>query len=191
MAIPLSKKLIILDRDGTINQDRDDFVKTVDEWIPIPKAMQAIADLTHAGFCVVVVTNQSGVGRGLFDVAVLNAMHEKMKHLVALEGGHIDAVFFCPHTPEDACCCRKPLPGLFQQVAEHYGVSLDGVPAVGDSLRDLEAAFAVDAQPVLVRTGKGLRTEAKGNLPSGTIVFDDLYAFTQFLLSKNEVMSTH
>ncbi len=147
--------LIILDRDGTINEDRDDFVKSADEWVPLPGALEAIARLNHAGWHVVIATNQSGLGRGLFDMAALTAMHTKMNAALARVGGRIGAVFFCPHAPEDRCGCRKPLPGLYEQIGERYGVKLENVPAVGDSVRDVEAAVAAGCVPHLVRTGKG------------------------------------
>ena len=147
-------KLIILDRDGTLNEDRDDYVKSADEWVPIPGALEAVARLNHAGWHVVIATNQSGLGRGLFDMAALNAMHTKMNSLLHKLGGRIDAVFFCPHTPADACTCRKPLPGLFELIGERYGVNLRRVPMLGDSLRDLQAGVAVGCEPHLVRTGK-------------------------------------
>ena len=134
-----SLKLVIVDRDGTINQDRDDFVKSAQEWEPLPGALEAIARLNHAGWHVVLASNQSGLGRGLFDMASLNAMHDKMHNLLAAAGGRIDAIFYCPHTPQDDCACRKPRPGLFEQIGERFGVSLKGVPTVGDSLRDLQA----------------------------------------------------
>ena len=147
-------KLVVLDRDGTINEDRDDFVKSADEWVPLPGALEAIARLNQAGWHTVVATNQSGIGRGLFDMAALNAMHVKMNHALHRLGGRVDAVFFCPHSPQDGCSCRKPLPGLFEQIAERYGVELAGVPAVGDSTRDVDAAAAAGGRPHLVRTGK-------------------------------------
>lgn len=175
-------RLIILDRDGTINEDSDHYVKSSDEWIPIPGALQAIARLNHAGYHVVIATNQSGVGRGLFDMAALNAMHDKMRRLLAAEGGRIDAIFYCSHTPEENCVCRKPLPGLFNEIAGRYQISLQNVPAVGDSLRDLEAAASVGAIPVLVRTGKGKKTEAAGGGPVGAMVFDDLSGFVDEFL---------
>ncbi|MCR5885268.1 D-glycero-beta-D-manno-heptose 1,7-bisphosphate 7-phosphatase [Rhizobacter sp. J219] len=147
--------LIILDRDGTINEDRDDFVKSAEEWVPLPGALEAIARLNQAGWQTVIATNQSGLGRGLFDMAALNAMHTKMNAALARVGGRIGAVFFCPHAPEDQCSCRKPLPGLYEQIGERYGVDLRKVPVVGDSARDLEAAVAAGCPPHLVRTGKG------------------------------------
>ena len=180
-------KLIILDRDGTINEDRDDFVKTVDEWVPIPGALEAIARLNHAGWHTVVATNQSGLGRGTFDMATLNAMHTKMNQLLAKQGGRIDAVFFCPHAPDEACACRKPLPGLFEQIGERFGVSLEDVPVVGDTIRDLQAGAAVGCQPHLVRTGKGARLDAAqiealcAQVP-GTQVHADLTAVAEHII---------
>ena len=180
-------KLVILDRDGTINEDRDDFVKSPEEWVPIPGALEAIARLNHAGWHTVIATNQSGLGRGTFDMAALNAMHIKMNQLLAKQGGRIDAVFFCPHAPEDACGCRKPLPGLFEQIGERFGLPLRDVPVVGDSLRDLQAGVAVGCQPHLVRTGKGARlddaqlAELCTQVP-GTAVHADLGAFAEYLI---------
>jgi D-glycero-D-manno-heptose 1,7-bisphosphate phosphatase len=180
-------KLIILDRDGTINEDRDDFVKAPDEWVPIPGALEAIARLNHAGWHTVVATNQSGLGRGTFDMATLNAMHTKMNQMLAKQGGRIDAVFFCPHAPEDACNCRKPLPGLFEQIGERFGVDLNEVPVVGDSLRDLQAGVAVGCRPHLVRTGKGAQLDAAqlealcAQVP-GTVVHADLAAFAEHMI---------
>ncbi len=147
-------KLIILDRDGTINEDRDDYVKSAEEWVPIPGALEAIARLNHAGWHVVVATNQSGLGRGLFDMAALNAMHAKFNQLLAAHGGRVDAVFFCPHAPDDGCDCRKPRPGLVQQIGMRYGLDLSKVPVVGDSLRDLQAGAALGCPTHLVKTGK-------------------------------------
>jgi D-glycero-D-manno-heptose 1,7-bisphosphate phosphatase len=180
-------KLVILDRDGTINEDRDDYVKSVDEWVPIAGALEAIARLNHAGWHTVVATNQSGIGRGLFDMAALNAMHVKMHQMLAKQGGRIDAVFFCPHTPEDACNCRKPMPGMFEQIGERYGVDLADVPVVGDVMRDLQAGVAVGCQPHLIRTGKAARmgdaaiAELCVQLP-GTRVHADLNAFAEWLI---------
>jgi D-glycero-D-manno-heptose 1,7-bisphosphate phosphatase len=159
-------KLVILDRDGTINEDRDDYVKSPAQWLPLPGALEAIARLNHAGWHVVVATNQSGIGRGLFDMETLNAMHSKMHGLLAAVGGRVDAVFFCPHTPADACDCRKPASGLFRRIGERYGIDLRGVPAVGDSARDAVAALAAGCVPHLVRTGKS-QGLAEGGLPEG------------------------
>lgn len=167
-------KLIILDRDGVINFDSDQFIKRPEEWKPIPGSLEAIARLNQAGYRVVVATNQSGVGRGLFDMAMLNAIHAKMYKAVANAGGRIDAVFYCPHAADDKCACRKPLPGMYLEIAERYDASLSEVFVVGDSLRDVQAAVAVAAMPMLVLTGKGEKTQAAGNLPAGTEVFADL-----------------
>ncbi|WP_027823606.1 D-glycero-beta-D-manno-heptose 1,7-bisphosphate 7-phosphatase [Laribacter hongkongensis] len=176
-------KIVILDRDGVINHDRDDFVKNSLEWVPLPKAAEAIALFSQAGWRVVVATNQSGIGRGLFDMHALNAMHEKMHHLISKAGGRIDAVFFCPHKPEAGCSCRKPAPGMVLEVAERFSVKPELLWLVGDSLRDLEAVAAVGGRAILVRTGKGRKTEAAGNLPAGTPVFDDLHAAAEWLIS--------
>lgn len=167
-------KLIILDRDGVINFGSEQFIKTPDEWKPIPGSLEAIARLNQAGYRVVVATNQSGIGRGLFDMAVLNTIHTKMHKAVAQAGGRIDALFYCPHAAETKCACRKPLPGMFLDIAARFNVQLSAVPAVGDSLRDLQAAAAVGAAPMLVKTGKGTATLNTGNLPDGTVVFNDL-----------------
>jgi D-glycero-D-manno-heptose 1,7-bisphosphate phosphatase len=175
-------KLIILDRDGVINYDSDQFIKSPEEWKPIPGSLEAIARLCQAGYRVVVATNQSGVGRGLFDMPMLNAIHEKMHKACAQAGGRIDAVFFCPHAADANCECRKPKSGMIREVAERYGMDLNGVPSVGDSLRDLEAAVRVGAQPILVLTGKGSKTQAKGGLPPGTLVYPDLATFVATLV---------
>ena len=180
-------KLVVLDRDGTINEDRDDFVKSADEWVALPGALEAIARLNHAGWHTVVATNQSGIGRGLFDMAALNAMHAKMNHLLQQAGGRIDAVFFCPHTAEDGCDCRKPLPGLYEQIGERYGVELDQVHAVGDSLRDLQAAAAAGCRPHFVASGKHRGQDAAalahvlGRVP-GAQGHADLAAFAEALI---------
>ncbi len=151
-------KLLILDRDGVINQDSDNFIKSVDEWLPIPGSIEAIARLSRSGFRIYIATNQSGLGRGLFSLQQLEAMHEKLQQLVHDLGGSIEGIYYCPHRPDDNCPCRKPKPGLLLQIAQHAGTSLQSVPVVGDSLRDLEAAIKVDAKPILVMTGKGRNT---------------------------------
>jgi D-glycero-D-manno-heptose 1,7-bisphosphate phosphatase len=180
-------KLVILDRDGTINEDRDDFVKSGDEWIPLPGALEAIARLNHAGWHTVIATNQSGIGRGLIEMATLNEMHVKLNRLLAEQGGRVDAVFFCPHTPDEACDCRKPLPGLMRQIGDRYGVDLVHVPVVGDSLRDLQAGAAAGCPTHLVRTGKAAALDDAqvaawvAQVP-GTQVHADLAAFAQALL---------
>ena len=167
-------KLVILDRDGVINQDSPAHIRSPEEWKPIPGSLEAIAKLTQAGHHVVVATNQSGVGRGLFEMATLNAIHDKMHRAVNQAGGRIEAVFYCPHAREANCDCRKPKTGLLDEIARRYGASLKGAPCIGDSLRDLEAAAAVGAQPILVLTGKGAKTQRDGNVPANTRVYADL-----------------
>jgi D-glycero-D-manno-heptose 1,7-bisphosphate phosphatase len=175
-------QLIILDRDGVINFDSDQFIKSPEEWKPIPGSLEAIARLNQAGYRVVVSTNQSGVGRGLFDMPTLNAIHDKMHKACALVGARIDAVFFCPHSADSHCNCRKPKTGMLEEIAARYNVSLSGVPAVGDSLRDLQSAATIGAQPYLVLTGKGVKTQAAGGLPEGTPVFANLAAVAEELV---------
>ena len=175
-------KLIILDRDGVINRDSDDFIKSVDEFVTLPGSVEAIARLNQAGYRVAIATNQSGIARGYYDIDTLNAMHEKLRAELALHGGSIDMIAYCPHGPDDACDCRKPLPGMYHEIARRFDISLNGVPVVGDSLRDLQAAQAVEAMPILVRTGKGKHTLAKGERLEGISVFDDLAAAVTALL---------
>ncbi|MGA2551351.1 MAG: D-glycero-beta-D-manno-heptose 1,7-bisphosphate 7-phosphatase [Burkholderiaceae bacterium] len=179
-------KLVILDRDGVINEDSDEYVKSHHEWRAIPGSLEAIARLNQNGYRVVVATNQSGIGRGLFDTNALNAMHAKMLRALATVGGKIDAVFFCPHTPEDNCDCRKPKPGLFQQIAHRFGVALADTTMIGDSHRDLEAGRAAGCEIMLVRTGKGADVEKEGRAPPGTLVFDDLAGAVAHLVRRAE-----
>ena len=169
-------KLVILDRNGTVNLHREDYVKSETEWTPLPGALEAIARLNHAGWHVVIASNQSGLGRGLFDVVSLNAMHAKMHKLVAAHGGRIDAVFYCPHKDDDQCACRKPKPGMLLDIARRFNIDLKGVPCVGDAVRDMQAGAAAACEMVLVKTGKGQRTLAAGGLPDGVRVYDDLAA---------------
>ena len=181
-----SKKLVILDRDGVINVDSDAFIKSPDEWIPIQGSLEAIARLNQAGYRVVVASNQSGIGRGLFDMATLNAMHVKMHRAAAAVGARIDAVFFCPHTAEDQCECRKPKPGMLKMILERYEADPALTPVVGDALRDLQAGAALGFPTHLVLTGKGKKTLAAGNLPDGTRVHDDLKAFASAFIARHE-----
>ena len=174
-------KLVILDRDGTINEDSDSHVKSVAEWRPIAGSLEAIARFTQAGYLVVLATNQSGLGRGLFDMATLNAIHDKMHKAVTQLGGRIDAVFFCPHAQDAGCACRKPQPGMLLEIAARFNVALGGVSAIGDSLRDLDAASAAGARPILVLTGKGEQTLKQGGLPEGTEIHQDLAAVARAL----------
>lgn len=177
-------KLIILDRDGVINQDSDDYIKSVDEFIPLPGSLEAIARLNQAGYRVAVATNQSGIGRGYYDIATLNAMHDKLRRLLNQLGGHIEMIAFCPHGPDDNCDCRKPKTGMYLEIAHRFEVSLEDVPVIGDSLRDLQAAQAVGASPILVRTGKGMRTLEKGEGLEGIPVYDDLASAVEALLQE-------
>jgi D-glycero-D-manno-heptose 1,7-bisphosphate phosphatase len=179
-----ARGLIVLDRDGVINQDSADFVKTPGEWLPLPGSIEAISALSRAGFAIAVASNQSGLARGLFDERALGAIHDKFRGLVSDAGGQVDLIVYCPHGPGGDCDCRKPKPGLYRQIAEHFGTRIEGVPAIGDSLRDLEAAAAAGAAPILVRTGNGEKTEAalSGEL-SYVPVFDDLAGAALHLLS--------
>ncbi len=176
-------ELIVLDRDGVINEDSDEYIKSPDEWQAIPGSIQAIARLNHAGYRVVVATNQSGVGRGLYDIDTLGKIHEKMCLQLEEAGASVEAIFYCPHTPEDECDCRKPKPGLLNDIENRLGKKLEGSYAVGDSLRDFEAARAVGAIPILVKTGKGERTLEAGEGLDDVLQFDDLYSFVDALLS--------
>lgn len=176
-------RLVILDRDGVINEDSEEFIKSPDEWKPIPGSLEAIAQLTNAGWRVVVTTNQSGLARKLFDIDTLNAIHDKMYNMVNEYGGVIEAIFFCPHGPKDHCDCRKPKPGMLEQIAQRLRIKLDGVPVIGDSLRDLQAARAVGAQPILVRTGKGTKTLYSGEGLEGVPVYCDLKQAANALLT--------
>ncbi|MFW2439728.1 MAG: D-glycero-beta-D-manno-heptose 1,7-bisphosphate 7-phosphatase [Arenicellales bacterium] len=182
-------KTILLDRDGVINKDSDDFIKSVDEWQPIPGSLEALALLHRHGYRVVVITNQSGVARGLFSLATLNKIHRHMLDETRKKGGLIEAVFFCPHGPDDNCSCRKPAAGMFRDVADRLKIEMSGVPSVGDSMRDLQAAHEIGALPILVKTGKGKRTLKmlkKKDSPIShdeVIDFKDLASFTDALLA--------
>lgn len=176
--------LIVLDRDGVINQDSDAYIKSVDEWIPIPGSLEAIARLNHAGYRILVATNQSGLGRGLFSIDDLNAIHRKLRRELSVLGAQVDAIFFCPHKPEARCLCRKPLPGLLEDIGRRLRVDLKRIPFIGDSIADIRAASSVGASPMLVLTGKGQQTVARhGNELSGIPVYFDLGAAAEALLS--------
>ena len=177
--------LVVLDRDGVINQDSSDFVKSADEWIPLDGSIEAIALLSEAGFTVAVASNQSGLARGLFDASALADMHNKLHSLVTDAGGRIDHIAICPHGPDDNCDCRKPLPGLLHQIGARFGVSMAGIPVIGDSLRDLQSAQSAQARPILVRTGNGGKAEA--SLPENLSmieVYDNLGAAVTTLLEE-------
>ncbi|MDD2738201.1 histidinol-phosphatase [Methylomonas lenta] len=180
----MTDRYVILDRDGVINVDSDQFVKSAEEWLPIPGSLEAIAELNRHGFKVIIITNQSGVARGLFDLATLKAMHDKMQTMLATLGGQIEAIYYCPHGPDEHCSCRKPQPGLFEAFAKDKQVNLQTVYAIGDSYRDIQACQAAGAQPILVKTGKGLKTlqdHPQLNLP----IFENLYDAAQFIVSQS------
>ena len=178
-------KLIILDRDGVINEDSDDYIKSPDEWNPIPGSLDAISRLNHAGYHVAVASNQSGIARGYFDLETLSAMHNKMNDLLSVSGGQVDAVFFCPHGPKDDCDCRKPKPGLLNEIGVRFQTRLDDVLFVGDTISDIKAAKAAGATPVIVKTGKGERTLEKlaENGFEDIPVYDDLSDVVSTLLN--------
>lgn len=175
-------KLIILDRDGVINHDSEAYIKSPEEWIPIEGSLEAIARLNQAGYRVVVATNQSGVGRGYYDLATLARIHQKMSDMLEQVGGQVEAVFFCPHSPEMNCECRKPKPGLFFQIEQYLKESLAGVPAVGDSLRDIQASQMVGCRPILVQTGNGFKTIDK--ISTSIEVYPDLAAVADSLIAQ-------
>ena len=179
--------LVILDRDGVINEDSDQFIKKPVEWIPIAGSLEAISRLNQSGHRVAVATNQSGLGRGLFTEDDLAAIHQKFYSELQRVNGFIDLLVYCPHHPDDGCDCRKPKAGLFHQIAEELGVPTKGAWVVGDSLRDLQAGVTAGALPILVRTGKGEQTLAKGGLPDETQTVDDLAAAVDYILSQPEI----
>ncbi len=177
-------RYVLLDRDGVINHDSDDFIKSPDEWLPIDGSLEAIALLNEHGYKVVVVTNQSGLARGLFDAAMLEKIHAKMQRMTEEKGGKIDAIYYCPHGPDDGCNCRKPKPGLLEAFANDNNVDLNGMAVIGDSLRDLQSAQAVGANPILVKTGKGKNTLIENpnlNIP----VFENLYDAAKHITSRS------
>ena len=175
-------KLVVLDRDGVINLDSDRFIKAPDEWRPIPGSLEAIALLNQNGYRVAVATNQSGIGRGFLDMAAFNAINDKMTRHLAQVGGRIDAIFYCPHVADAQCACRKPMPGMLREIGRRFNSDLKAIPAVGDALRDLQAANAVGATPILVTTGKGKLTLKEEQLPETTQIFDDLAAVARHLV---------
>lgn len=183
-------KLVILDRDGVINQDSANFIKNPSEWIPIPGSLEAIALLNQSGFRVAIATNQSGVSRGLFDMATLNSIHDKMHRELAIVGGRIDAIFYCPHAADEHCHCRKPDTGMLEAIGKRFSVDLNGVPAVGDALRDLQAFTNAGCRPILVRTGKGEATLAASKqsadkaLPENTWICADLAEAAQRIIAE-------
>jgi D-glycero-D-manno-heptose 1,7-bisphosphate phosphatase len=188
-------KLVVFGRDGVLNHFRDDHVKAPEEWLPIPGALEAVARLNHAGWHAVVATNQSGIGRGMIDMAAVNAVHAHMNQRLLALGGRFDAVFFCPHTPEDGCDCRKPMPGLLRDIARRYAVDLAGVVAVGDTLRDLQAAQAAGAEAHLVLSGRAAalgddQVQAMHSAVPAAGVHADLGAFADFLLARDHIVDS-
>ena len=181
-------KLIILDRDGVINHDSDQFIKSPEEWQPIDGSLDAIAFLTQAGYTLAVATNQSGIARGYFNVQTLNEMHAKMHKLVRQAGGEISGIWFCPHTADSNCDCRKPKPGMVLDILDRFQAQASETYLVGDSLRDLQAIASAGGKPILVRTGKGMKTLAQDseNLPQGTQIFDSLLDFAVHLVRPNQ-----
>ncbi|MGQ0442977.1 MAG: D-glycero-beta-D-manno-heptose 1,7-bisphosphate 7-phosphatase [Methylophilaceae bacterium] len=179
-------KLVILDRDGVINQDSANFIKKPNEWIALPGSLEAIALLNQHGFRVALATNQSGIARGLFDMVTLNAIHDKMHRALAQTGGRIDALFYCPHAADDHCQCRKPKTKMLEDIGRRFSVDLNEVPAVGDALRDLQAFSDAGCQPILVRSGKGEDTLAHGNLPPNIRIYADLAEAVQHIIAENQ-----
>ena len=177
-------KLVVLDRDGVVNEDSDAYIKSVAEWIPIPGSLEAIAALTRAGFDVAIVTNQSGIGRGIYSEQALAAIHRHMEASIASAGGTISGIYYCPHRPDEHCECRKPKTALFERLARDRGRSLAGVPFIGDKMSDLRAAEAVGARPILVRTGRGAETE-RALEPRTVETFDDLRAAARALVAES------
>lgn len=184
MAFPAATRLVVLDRDGVINRESPDFIRRPEEWLPLPGSIEAIADLTRSGFSVVVASNQSGVGRGLFSAATLTAIHQRMTRAVEAAGGRLAGIYFCPHRPDDGCVCRKPLPGLLRRIEADFGQALAGRPAIGDSYRDLEAAWRVGARAMLVRTGNGEATAIRLGPDDAVEIFPDLAAAARHLIAE-------
>lgn len=178
-------KVVVLDRDGVVNRDSNEFIKSAAEWLPLPGSIEAIADLSRAGYLIMLATNQSGLARGLFDSAALDSIHEKFRKLVESEGGSVDGIFFCPHGPEEGCRYRKPATGLLEQIEGEFDCKLHNCWFIGDSLRDLQAASSHGCKPVLVRTGNGQETESllENNGLAETLVYDDLRHAANDLLS--------
>ena len=183
----MAQRFIALDRDGVINEDSDQYIKVPSEWHPIPGSIDAIAKLTQAGFRIAVISNQSGLSRGLFDLSALNAIHRRFRDCLSLSGGRIEMILFCPHAPWDKCACRKPLAGLFDELSRRLGIPLAGVPFVGDSITDIEAGSQVGMEPILVRSGKGQKTltEFPERL-AGVRVFRDLKQLADSIIARDK-----
>ena len=175
-------KLIILDRDGVINEDSDDYIKSPDEWIPIAGSLEAVGTLSQNGFKVIIITNQSGIGRKIFSIEMLNAIHKKMSINLAQYGGVIDGIFFCPCAPEENCNCRKPKSGLYNEVSDRLQISLENVFCVGDKITDIQAAQNARAKPILVKTGN--ENDDSGNIPKNIPIYDDLLSFVNKIITE-------
>lgn len=182
-------KLVILDRDGVINYDSATFIKNPAEWIPISGSLEAIAILNQSGYRVAVATNQSGIARGLFDMAALNAIHDKMHRALSQVGGRVDALFYCPHAADDHCDCRKPKTGMIEDISRRFSIELNHVYAVGDALRDMQAFSNAGCKPILVRTGKGEETLAQGQLPPNVLVMADLAEAAQHIIAEQSMLA--
>ena len=180
----MSSQVIVLDRDGVINEDSDDYIKSPDEWLPINGSLEAIKRLNKAGYKVAVATNQSGIARGFYDEATLAAMHDKMQALLAQRGARVDEIVWCPHGPTDNCLCRKPKPGMLIQIAQRFGVKPSQMVFVGDSISDIKAARLAGIKPVLVKTGKGMKTLSKLAPDDEISVYNDLAHFVRELTRK-------
>lgn len=182
-------KLVILDRDGTICEAGAEYADSPDTWQPYPGALEAIARLNHAGWHVVIASNHGGLGRGQYEMSMVNAIQLRMHKMLAAVGGRVDSLFFCPHAPDERCHCRKPEPGLFEQIGERYGIEWSEIPAVGDALEDLVAGAAAGCEPHLVLTGQGAQYRDRAlpdTFPPGTMVHEDLAAFAQYLTTRDE-----
>lgn len=179
------QRMVILDRDGVINEDSDDYIKSAEEWLPIPGSIEAISRLKKAGFLVTVATNQAAIARGVFDLETLQQMHQKLSALLEQQGVALDGIYFCPHRPEDNCSCRKPKPGMLLNIARDFSIDLKATPFVGDNISDLQAAGFASAQPVLVKTGKGERTLQNQQATQAVPVYDNLAHFVREYLKEN------
>ncbi|MEK9771672.1 MAG: D-glycero-beta-D-manno-heptose 1,7-bisphosphate 7-phosphatase [Nitrosomonadales bacterium] len=178
-------KLIVLDRDGVINQDSANYIKSPNEWIPIPRSIEAISELTHNGFAVIIATNQSGIGRGLYSMDDVNQIHNKMHQLLSETRGRVDSIFICPHVDEDDCDCRKPKKGLLEQIEDRYQMNLKDCYGIGDSTRDLIAYHHAKMKPILVKTGNGISTFQEKKYPKGIKIFNDLYEAATFVIKNS------
>lgn len=177
-----STRLVLIDRDGVVNEDREDFVRSTSDWVPIEGSLGAISRLNRAGFLVALATNQSGVARGLISEMALEAIHRKLSAQLAIQDGHLDAIFVCHHGPSDGCDCRKPRPGLLKAALSRFDLRAAEAVFIGDRETDLRAALCAGVRPILVRTGYGSDAEAFA-LSRGIHVADDLAQASELILS--------